>query len=68
MIHVVRPVLTQTRASTRLAPNSDPGARSSYWNRGSLDGDPIEDPSLLDEQFDEMGCEVPMLLRIANQP
>lgn len=68
MIHVVRPTFAQARTSTRFTPPPNPDGRCPYWNRGSLDSDPVQDPSLLDQQFDEMGCEVSMLLRIANQP
>jgi hypothetical protein len=30
-------------------------------------GDLRSERSLLDEEFDDMGCETPMLLRLANQ-
>lgn len=30
-------------------------------------GELLTDRSLLDEEFDELGCEVPVLLRIVNQ-
>lgn len=68
MIHVVRPALKHAGPSSQseLSPPFD-GSRP-LWHHRWTDGDPFADPTLLDQQFDEMGCEPAMLIRIANQP
>lgn len=68
MIHVVRPIPTQARAAMRSAPIASSDWQRPHSARRWPGGNPMDDPSILDEEFDEMGCEVPTLLRIVNQP
>lgn len=66
MSHVVRP-FNETRHNIRSAPISNPSGRRAFSSAEWQFGPRLNDPTLLDEQFDEMGCEVSVLLRIANQ-
>lgn len=68
MIHGIRPKLTHARAAMRSAPISVPQCRRPCSAHPRPRDGFLNDPSILDEEFDELGCEVPMLLRIVNQP
>ena len=69
MIHSLRsPLPSVARAALRSAPVSIPGGRRPSSARRWPGGELLNDPMLLDEEFDEIGCEAPMLLRIVNQP
>ena len=67
MIHVVRPVLSRSQP-LRSAPIKSPDGRNPLWRHRPSDGVPLNDPMLLDPQFDEMDCEASVLLRMTNQP
>jgi len=68
MIDSMRPHLSTTTKSTmRLAPIAAPQHRRSLFAGQWPDGYPLEDPMFLDAEFDEFGCEVAMVLRLASQ-
>jgi len=69
MIHSKRSRLSSAaRTGLRSAPVSSPDGRRPYSAHRWPGGELLNDPMLLDEEFDEIGCEVPILLRIVNQP
>jgi hypothetical protein len=67
MVHGNRPKLSHARAPMRSVPISAPDGRRCSA-RPTAGDELLNDPSILDDEFDEFGCEVPMLLRIVNQP
>jgi hypothetical protein len=67
MIHVVQPTLAQAQRVLHAALIFSP-ARRPLWGGRPLAADPMNDPTLLDDQFDELECDMAVLLRIAIQP
>ena len=68
MIHVVRPALKPAGPSSQRAISPPLNAARPHWHHPWTDDGPFADPTLLDQQFDELGCEAATLIRIANQP
>ncbi len=68
MIHVVQPTLAQAQRAMREESIFGLKARRPLWGGRPLAADPMNDPTLLDDQFDELECDMAVLLRIANQP
>lgn len=64
----VRPTFSRIPAAMRSAPIAKPDVRRAYLDRHWPSGDPSTDPSLLDEEFDDLGCDAQVLLRVVNQP
>jgi hypothetical protein len=67
MIYVAQTMQSRERTLMRTAPVAAPDHRRPLSGTRLLGGNPLDDPSMLDEQFDELGCEVSVLLKIANQ-
>jgi hypothetical protein len=66
MIHVFWPVRRQHRTIRSELANTPDGAQV-LWHHPPLDSRSLRDSMLIDEHFDDFGCEAAVLLKIANQ-
>lgn len=65
MIHVVRPARRQI--GTKRSERNTPESTQVFWHHPPSDRRSLNDSMLIDEQFDDFGCEAAVLLKIANQ-